>query len=462
LCGFGLDEIELELSRVEKVFKGLGITAVDIAQAKERLVKYYDMELEGVRKMLRLYIKGIVNLVLAKEEGKTKIIYIFMAPGIDMIGSALMKKSKEVYVSYPTQLFMIVFGFLFGKLVPIIEAAEKKWLKAGAVAHCANVKTLVGLSALDILPRPDLLVTSGLLCETAPKTIDLLHELYNIPTYCCDSCKDIGSMEDPNASRTVDLLLRNIKKLSKRMQEIAGFEITNDMLWEAIDARQSFTSVMLKIYRLIESSDPLPIKSTNPVLMHRLNISSYALDDLPDQTDALNTLYEELQERVNKGFAAVEKGAPRIFCVLPAHESDPRLEQLLDDMGIATAGVEGRLFAPDGGYTLSAERPKDPYEILGQVLHNTMYETPKARIPSLIAACKRLNIVGVLDRYHAGCRSVAGDALVIKNAITKELGIPVLVLDWENFDPRIYNHLQYKKRLEVFKTMILSRRRYSA
>lgn len=28
LCGFGLDEIELELSRVEKVFKGLGITAV--------------------------------------------------------------------------------------------------------------------------------------------------------------------------------------------------------------------------------------------------------------------------------------------------------------------------------------------------------------------------------------------------------------------------------------------------
>jgi benzoyl-CoA reductase/2-hydroxyglutaryl-CoA dehydratase subunit BcrC/BadD/HgdB len=59
-----------------------------------------------------------------------------------------------------------------------------------------------------------------------------------------------------------------------------------------------------------------------------------------------------------------------------------------------------------------------------------------------------------LNHYHVGCRSVAGDAFIIKDEITKKLGIPVLSLEWENFDPRVYHHEQYKTRLELFKSMI--------
>ena len=72
----------------------------------------------------------------------------------------------------------------------------------------------------------------------------------------------------------------------------------------------------------------------------------------------------------------------------------------------------------------------------------------------IIEGCKKLNVDGVLDRFHVGCRVVAGDALIIEEAVKKELGIPVLLLEWENFDPRVYNHEQYKRRLEVFKAMM--------
>ena len=71
--------------------------------------------------------------------------------------------------------------------------------------------------------------------------------------------------------------------------------------------------------------------------------------------------------------------------------------------------------------------------------------------------CKRLNVDGVLDRFHVGCRAVAGDALMIKNAITKKLGIPVLLLERDDFDSRSYNHNLFKKQLEVFKTMMIER-----
>ena len=70
LCGFEPQEIESELPRVEKAFNKLGITAGDIEQGKQRLAKYYDIELKGVRKAFRLCVRELVDSLLLKEEGK--------------------------------------------------------------------------------------------------------------------------------------------------------------------------------------------------------------------------------------------------------------------------------------------------------------------------------------------------------------------------------------------------------
>jgi benzoyl-CoA reductase/2-hydroxyglutaryl-CoA dehydratase subunit BcrC/BadD/HgdB len=458
LCGFRSEEVESQLPRIKKVFSKIGITDEDIGQAKHRLNTYYDIELQGVRKMLRLCILNLADLVLAREEGKKKIIYGLMSPGSETMSAALMAKSKEVYGSNPSRNFSLVLGNIFGKLAPIFEAAEKLWLKAGAVSHCGNVKMYVGLLALGWIPKPDLLVTSGFLCDTAPKTADLLKELWGIPTYCYDTCKDIETMDDPNEKQVIGLAVDNLKHLAKRLQEMVGLEITNDMLWEAMEAKKDFGAASLKLDTLIASSDPLPIGSTHHTLFYRFSGTSFNIEDIPSQVDAINTLYHEVQERVSNGYAAVEKGAPRIFCTNPPHESDPRMDHLLDELGIANVASENRLFPPDGRRSPNRERPKDPYESLCSNLYTSMYQTPKGRIPALVGFCKQIKVDGILDRYHAGCRSGALDAMVIRSAITKELDIPVLLLDWENFDPRVYDHEQYKRRFEIFKTMMLQRR----
>ncbi len=59
-------------------------------------------------------------------------------------------------------------------------------------------------------------------------------------------------------------------------------------------------------------------------------------------------------------------------------------------------------------------------------------------------------------RYYTGCRTSVGDALLIKEAVEKEVGIPVLLLEWENFDPRYFDYDQYGKKLETFKGMMFS------
>lgn len=449
LCGFGTKEIEEELPRIQRAFDRLGITAEDIERGKQRLTRYYDVELEGIRKALRLCVREVIDSVLAREEGKKEIVYGFMAPGFETIGSALVSKSKEVFSIHHSWALQIVVGCIFGKIIPILEAAEKKWLKAGVVAHCANIKTLLGPLALGLFPKPDLIVTAGFLCEASSKTLDLLHELYDIPVCCYDTCQDREFKAYSEATkRVVALAAKSLRRLIKIIQEIVGFEITDDMLWEAIYARNKLGDAVRKLQGLVASSDPLPLSPTHDNIWMCLNSLTLNIGGLSEAIDAVNKSYEELQERVEKRVGVVEKGAPRVMAILPAGQTDPRLDHLACDVGLAIVASDLDFFVP------YRETLKDPYMEIVSALQNSLNTSLPRRIPLLIEGCKRLNVDGVLDRYHVGCRAVAGDALVIQKTLEKELGIPVLLLEWESFDPRVYNHEEYRRRLEVFKAMM--------
>lgn len=455
LCGFEACDIESDLPRVEKVFHRLGITSEDIERGKQRLNEYYDIKLQGVRKALRLHLRALTNLLLAREEGKTKLVYGFMVPAFEQIGAALVSQSREVFVIQPTISFQLILGCIFDKMVPVLEAAERKWLKSGAVAHCGNVKAILGLFALDLIPKPDLLITSGILCETAPKTVELLQECYDIPTDCLDSCEDNEVGEGQAPERIINLSSQRIRRLIERVQEVTGVEITDDVLRDAIDVNGKLGDAIVEMQVLLEDSDPLPLNTTHEKIWRGL--PSTSIDDIPAILDAINTLYEELQERVNQGVGVVERGAPRILTYCPSHYIDPRPEHLIAQLGIAAVGTFFNLPATDRMRNpVPKNVVKDPYEKISQDLQCMFFPwNIQLRIRLYQKACKALNVDGVLDRFHVGCRNVAGDAMVIQDAIAKELGIPVLLLEWEDFDSRVYyNEEQFKRRLEVFKTML--------
>jgi benzoyl-CoA reductase/2-hydroxyglutaryl-CoA dehydratase subunit BcrC/BadD/HgdB len=349
---------------------------------------------------------------------------------------------------------MVVIGCIFDKFVSILEAAENQWLKSGLVSHCAMVKTRLGLFALDLIPRPNLLITSGSLCDTSPKTNDLLHELYDIPTYYYDTVQDRELWEYPDSSRAIQLSAKGIRRMVQRVQEEVGVEITEDILWEVLRAKAGFAGAVDKLHNLIRSSDPVPIGSTHDNLLMWLNPVPLSIDDLLVATHAVNTLHGELRERVENGVGVVEKGAPRIFEILPSHHADPRLEHLVNEMGMAIVASDVEFTSSSSMPASTLPVPKDSYEAMSQYLQSSLLLHLNGRISIILDACKRLNVDGVLNHYHVGCRSVAGDAFIIKDEITKKLGIPVLLLEWENFDPRVYDHEQYETRLELFKSVI--------
>jgi len=187
----------------------------------------------------------------------------------------------------------------------------------------------------------------------------------------------------------------------------------------------------------------------------------FAIDDIPfrvgetaDITAALNVLHDELLDRVKKGIGATPKGAPRVLGVLPCHHSDPRWELVANQTGVAIVASDFEFSSSQGIDGAGVLDPDDPYDLIGQHLHSAAQQILGGRLAIILDTCKRLHLDGVLNHYHVGCRYVAGDALVIKSVITKELRIPVLTFEWDNFDPRSYNHEQYKANLETFLAMM--------
>ena len=87
-----------------------------------------------MRKIFRLIVREFVDSMLVREEGKTKVLYGCMAPNYEIIGAAAMSGSREVYSANHYWAYMVVGGCIFDKMVPVFEAAEKMWLKAGAVS----------------------------------------------------------------------------------------------------------------------------------------------------------------------------------------------------------------------------------------------------------------------------------------------------------------------------------------
>jgi benzoyl-CoA reductase/2-hydroxyglutaryl-CoA dehydratase subunit BcrC/BadD/HgdB len=130
----------------------------------------------------------------------------------------------------------------------------------------------------------------------------------------------------------------------------------------------------------------------------------------------------------------------------------------------ARAQIGQRLLKTDEYYMetvtpilMKKSRQADPYKIIAQTLQRSLSQVVSARAAIIIEACKRLAVGGVLCRYHVGCRNLVADAIILRNEIVKQLD-PVLLIEWESFDPRIYNEGGLRTQLQAFKEIMKERR----
>lgn len=449
ICGFKAEEIKEEAPRIEKTFSILEIEPVDVNRAKDRIKDYFDIELLGMQKVLGLWLKELMDLVLAKEEGK-KVVYVSF-PAIQQIGGPLSLVSPDIYCSPPEIILSNTLNLLFGKIDPVLEAAEKNGLAPG-IAFCSYMQTRFGAIVKGIVPKPDLLIPSCFLCDLTPATDGLLHEMFNIPVAYIDNMLDVRGERWPDhiSRRKVEYFAAGMSSAVEEFSQVTGCRIDGNDIKEAVNIANSLGSTSSQIQQL-RQADPLPLSQNDYQLVSSLLSTGRGLREGPE---TLDILHGELKKRVRDGIGTVEKGAPRVMVVMVPH--DPAFGKMIEDLGLAacvTAGVTTPGGAQPSSYTYLWENIAD----LNLRRRGANYSS-LAYINQLKELAALWKLEGIIFFRHFSCRQYSIFPIKAKEVIEAELAIPVMLLEGDYCDFRSYNTQQMRTKLETFAEIVKTRK----
>ncbi|MBW2622688.1 MAG: 2-hydroxyacyl-CoA dehydratase [Deltaproteobacteria bacterium] len=441
MCGFDQDEIDRERPRIEKALERLGINEEDVKRGEQRVRDAFEIELEGVRKLLRIHMTGCINLMLARDEN-SKVIYVEWPLPVQIIDSASLV-AEDVYIGAPAGIINMVLGQIFGKNEPVIEAGEATGMPPGG-AHCALFQTELGAIVKGLVPVPDLMIGSNFFCEPPAATVSLLKELYDIPVIYVDGCTDsewgLWPQLDP---RVMKYLGQQLDKCMEEIGRFIGKEITEEVKRQGFKNRVKYALQGQFLFRLI-AKDPQPLSQADASLAFWL--LNTPLPDNDEAVDAITSLLREVEDRVEQGVGVVEKGAPRIHFTLNC-AVDTSIVKAIEQKGVSVAVLFWNIFPEIVNYRISAATGGE--KMASALLKAGGFSSTSGAVEQYKAYVKEFDLDGVIICYSYSCRAYTIMPHIVKDGL-RELGVPSIILEGDFYDNRIYSAQQMRTRIEAF------------
>ena len=458
LCGFSPEELEAERPRIERTLEKLEIGPADIDHACEHVKANFEVELKGVQRIMGAWLIALIDLVLAKEDGK-KIVY-FDFPGIFGPQWVLACSSDEVYAASPDTILCNSVGQIFDKLRPIQETGELNGTPPGH-GLCSLWTIKLGALAKGYIPVPDVALASSYFCDMGSAGGDLLTEVYGVKVAHIDNTMDPPwGMYPDFPEESVKFFGKEIDEMFKLVEDTINIKIKPDALQQAMGTIMPYQGLVTELAKLM-CSDPQPIRS-NAQNMFTPLITASAGRSVQWGMDALNLLIPETKARVDAGIGVVPKGAPRIMLFVP-NFSDPRIANMMESCGLAVSASqvnfypivqpEGRVINPMDYHSIGEFIAAS--EMLNGMFHSTFGTTDKFRMVYDFIPI----FDGIILQYFYHCRPSAIGSHTNKKYLEEKLGIPVLSIEADIWDSRDHSAESMKVRLETFAEMLKAKKR---
>lgn len=454
LCGFEDKEIDEERPRIRKTFERLEIGHEDMEAAEEWVRQNHDVTLTGVRKLLGAWLKEMIDIVLAKEEGK-KVVY-FGFPAILGPGLMINASSEDVLVCAPDMVLCHTMGQIFNKLTPILEAGEANGLPPGH-ALCSLWQTKIGGVVKGMIPVPDFALASSYFCDMGSKADDLVAAKFGTPMAYIDGVMDSKWGEYPGfLTERVKYLGAQIDQAIVKAEKVLDIQVSPDA-WEK--SRKGGQAVVHMAQRLVElmKADPVPVSITALQLLEALTGASTGRG-IREGIKAMEILIHELEQRVKAGIGATEKGVPRVM-TSAGHTSDPRVTRVFEDAGLAVplsfilTCVANPMTEYEGDYATPGEMMA-AHEMRAGMFHGT-----DAQIKIMESAAMKYQLDGFVMNYLYICRPVALQSHNTKKYLEEKTGLPVLSLEVDIYDSRAYSAASLRTKVETFAAMLKDKKR---
>ncbi|MBW1769112.1 MAG: 2-hydroxyacyl-CoA dehydratase [Deltaproteobacteria bacterium] len=452
MCGFSPEDLDTQRSRIEKVLARIGVTTeADIRHAEETIRRNFEVDLEGVRDLLWVYMMEFLDVVLAKEEGKVFINAGFPNPVPFLMAAKLAAEEagKKVYIGCATQICYMMLGPVFGKINDLLETGENLGMPAGR-AHCSQHQIQAALYEKGILPVPDLSLASGWFCDQAGEAEELMSMLYDYEVSYLDGVNPCAWDAYPNLDdSSIKYAAARLKRSFERVEQVADARITEEALDKALNYLGGVTMEFQTLIEVVGKADPQPISHANINLAFFLWI--VPLRHMNEAYTGLKALINDAQKRIDKGIGVVPKGAPKVFVGIRWVVDNAPIK-IIEDRGLSIAVMNMDTFS-------EAELVPSDYTDLYSLTVEGLFRRPQmSSILGSIEYWKSLpedwDLDGILLFFQYSCRPWAIPPVMAKKGLQEALDIPVLVMEADPFDTRNYSVGQLKTRIESFAEVV--------
>jgi benzoyl-CoA reductase/2-hydroxyglutaryl-CoA dehydratase subunit BcrC/BadD/HgdB len=314
---------------------------------------------------------------------------------------------------------------------------------------CPLIKSFYGFKLNGTCPyfQSSDLVVGETTCDGKKKVYELLSEL--IPTYVLEV------PHKPDSQRGKEFWFKELQAFKAKLEELTGNQITPESLKKSIQLINNKRKALKRLNDL-RAHSPSPISGLDALLISQISFS----DNPARFTAKVNSLCDELDQRVQKGIGVTAKDAPRLMISgCPMAIPNWKIHSIAQQAGAAMLVEEscvGTRYFTD----LVESDGHDLNDLLWAIVEKyskipcACFTPNDRRIKSVSDLAQQYKADGVIYYTLQNCHDYNVEAVKVDRALKTE-GLPMLKIET---DYAMGDAAQIKTRIEAFLEIIQSKK----
>jgi benzoyl-CoA reductase/2-hydroxyglutaryl-CoA dehydratase subunit BcrC/BadD/HgdB len=309
------------------------------------------------------------------------------------------------------------------------------------------------------LPKPTLLMGSGVVCDARYKWFQSLKRYLDVPVWVLE-LPMTGTKEfylPGNKESTIKFMMKALREFVTFLEKLLGKKMDWDRLCELVD--QTYKTLRLAYeVDLLRKAVPSPMVSQD---FWAVMIPFLYLPDDPESYEFYQKVYDEVKHRVDNKIGAIPNEKYRMmFAELPPWHTLAFFDDLAEKFGIAMVmeswGYHAQIPVPQE----EIEGVTDPLELIARLCYRkfTEYVDVSQQYgvdPSFFAApffqyAPDYRADGLMCHILRSCRAATYTLLHTRNALMDIHKVPSLVIDGDIVDLRVFNEEEAFSKAEAF------------
>lgn len=304
---------------------------------------------------------------------------------------------------------------------------------------------LTGKTPVGRLPPPDVLVCCTNICQTVLHWYQVLAHHFRVPLVVIDT----PFLYDEAPPHAVSFVERQIEEAIPRLERVSGTMLSMSRLTQVTRHSRDACDLWSKV---IESGRARP----SPITAFDQFIHLAPIVEMRGQAftvDYYAALVEELREREKRGIGAVRNERKRVLWDnLPIWYRVRWMSDLLARRGVS---MVASTYTNAWAELAEMVDPIRPLQSAARAhLHPILNRGAREKLSTMERMARDFSADGALLHSDRSCKPYSIGQLSQRDELSRELGIPALLIEADHNDPRSFSEEQVRGRLEAFMEML--------